>query len=341
MDDADDCTNACTIALCGDGVVQAGVESCDDGNVDDGDGCSATCFLETCGDGVLDDGEECDDGNMAGDDACTSLCMNAVCGDGVVQAGVDLCDDGNLEDTDDCTSTCTPAACGDGFVWAGMEECDDANMDDADMCLNACTNAICGDAVIQAGVEQCDDGNGMAGDGCSDTCTAEGKLVFASSELYNGNLGGLMGADAKCQALADAANLGGTYMAWISTNMGSPSTRFTQSALPYITVTGVVIANDWADLIDGSLAAPIDVTETGGLVPVATVGCQGGGHQLAWSATTPAGAIGNAMQTCQGWTNGAMGQSNWGRATNINAGWTNFCQGNSCAATAALYCFEQ
>ena len=38
--------NDCTEAQCGDGVLHAGVEACDDGNTVDGDGCNATCQLE-------------------------------------------------------------------------------------------------------------------------------------------------------------------------------------------------------------------------------------------------------------------------------------------------------
>jgi cysteine-rich repeat protein len=40
-------------ATCGDGVVQAGVEACDDGNAVDTDGCLSICALATCGDGVV------------------------------------------------------------------------------------------------------------------------------------------------------------------------------------------------------------------------------------------------------------------------------------------------
>src|SRR5690606_38217908 len=44
--DDDDCSNACTTAICGDGIIQAGLgETCDDGNTDGGDGCSASCIL--------------------------------------------------------------------------------------------------------------------------------------------------------------------------------------------------------------------------------------------------------------------------------------------------------
>jgi len=35
-------------STCGDGVIQAGCEECDDGGLDTGDGCDATCAVETC-----------------------------------------------------------------------------------------------------------------------------------------------------------------------------------------------------------------------------------------------------------------------------------------------------
>ena len=39
------CTAACTKAICGDGLVQQGVEACDDANALDGDGCNKGCVL--------------------------------------------------------------------------------------------------------------------------------------------------------------------------------------------------------------------------------------------------------------------------------------------------------
>jgi cysteine-rich repeat protein len=43
--DADDCTTACAIAYCGDGVFHDGVEACDDGNGSDDDLCRTDCTL--------------------------------------------------------------------------------------------------------------------------------------------------------------------------------------------------------------------------------------------------------------------------------------------------------
>ena len=43
----DDCTNACKLPKCGDGIVTSSIgEACDDENLIDGDGCSATCTIE-------------------------------------------------------------------------------------------------------------------------------------------------------------------------------------------------------------------------------------------------------------------------------------------------------
>ena len=40
----DDCLIGCLSAFCGDGSIQAGVETCDDGNLIDGDGCDTNCM---------------------------------------------------------------------------------------------------------------------------------------------------------------------------------------------------------------------------------------------------------------------------------------------------------
>lgn len=51
------------------------------------------------------------------------------------------------------------------------------------------------------------------------------KRVFVSSAKYGGNLGGGTGADAKCQAAADAAGLGGTFAAFVATEGEDPIDR--------------------------------------------------------------------------------------------------------------------
>jgi general secretion pathway protein A len=91
---------------CGDGLVDPG-EECDDGNDIASDGCLTTCRQAVCGDGVLHAGvEECDDGNASNDDTCLFGCALARCGDGYVHTGVEQCDDGNDIEDDTCSTHC-------------------------------------------------------------------------------------------------------------------------------------------------------------------------------------------------------------------------------------------
>ena len=53
------------------------------------------------------------------------------------------------------------------------------------------------------------------------------QKVFVTSTTYTGNLGGLSGADSKCQARATAANLSGVWKAWLSTGDLAASSRIT------------------------------------------------------------------------------------------------------------------
>lgn len=89
------------------------------------------------------------------------------------------------------------------------------------------------------------------------------RRVFVTSASYTGELGGLAGADQKCQIRAQASNLGGTWKAWLSDSNNSPATRFFKSTTPYKLLNGVTIANDWNDLTDGTLQNSIIVDESG------------------------------------------------------------------------------
>ncbi len=159
------------VSLADDGFVFLEVE------IDDGVAREAIVRLplpSCCGDGILQAGrEECDDGNADDTDMCPTSCFAATCGDGFVLAGEEACDDGNDIDTDACTSACVEATCGDGFVWEGVEACDDGNDDDNDDCLQSCEVASCGDGFIHQGFESCDDGNNEDGDGCDAECLIE------------------------------------------------------------------------------------------------------------------------------------------------------------------------
>ncbi|HEX7837940.1 MAG TPA: hypothetical protein VF469_10785 [Kofleriaceae bacterium] len=90
-------------------------------------------------------------------------------------------------------------------------------------------------------------------------------IVFVTSTTIAGGMlspGGLAGADAFCQSRAKAANLAGTYLAWLAAGSVTPASRMVHHTGPYQLTTGDVIAQGWTDLTDGTLAARIDRTET-------------------------------------------------------------------------------
>ena len=95
----------CSAAVCGDGVVTTGCESCDDNNAIDGDGCDSNCTATGCGNGIATPGEACDDGNASDGDGCDSNCTITACGNGIV-TGSEQCDDGNGLDGDGCDVGC-------------------------------------------------------------------------------------------------------------------------------------------------------------------------------------------------------------------------------------------
>lgn len=162
------------------------------------------------------------------------------------------------------------------------------------------------------------------------TPTPDVKRVFATSGKTNGGLGGLTGADAYCQSAADSASLGGTWKAWISSSSVGASSRLSHHTGPYRLVNGITIANNWDDLVDGSLLSSINVSETGGSV-----------SGNAWTTTNiSGGAIGSAH--CASWTNGtSSGNGRYGSVSSISSTWTNSTSNNGCHLTNSLYCFEQ
>lgn len=123
------------------------------------------------------------------------------------------------------------------------------------------------------------DATASADAGPSDTnapVVAGTKLAFVTSKIFTAALGGLAGADTKCQALATAAQRSGTFKAWLSDASGSPVTRFSagcKAGGPFVLVDGTVIAKDWAGLTSGSLLKPLALTEFG-TPPPAGNACQ-------------------------------------------------------------------
>jgi cysteine-rich repeat protein len=335
--ETDDCLGLCTAAICGDGFIHDGFETCDDAG--DSPSCDDDCTPAVCGDGHVNvqADETCDESGETA--TCDADCTAPQCGDGSVnQAFGEVCDAAGESST--CDDDCSPAVCGDGNTNAAAgEQCDTSG--ESATCDADCSTATCGDGQLNmlAG-EKCDDGNVAEGDGCSSQCEPH-KVVFATSLAFNGNLGGLVGADAQCQQLAVAAGIKGTFRAWLSDSTGSPSTRFTKSAIPYARRDGVVIANNWADLTDGFLAAAINLSEIKS-TPGSDANTCGGLKGLALTDTATDGTLFNAMGTCLDWTSAAANQpTGGGHFSSANSNWSTYFCIYTCNWKKALYCFEQ
>lgn len=166
------------------------------------------------------------------------------------------------------------------------------------------------------------------------------RRAFVTSATYNGNLGGLAGADGKCQTLADAAKLGGSYKAWLSDEDNAPVTRFARSYQPYVMVDGTVIANDWDDLVSDSVRHAIDRTEKNTVVPFSTSTYPD--YKVVWTGTDSNGFWWDDALTCNNWTTAAeTSKAAYGDANASTYKWSIFATGGSCAFTFPLYCFEQ
>jgi fibro-slime domain-containing protein len=143
----DGCDSNCQIETCGNATLDLW-EECDEGVNNGGSGnCTTSCKSAICGDYIIQDGiEECDNGN--GSYLCNSNCQFHYCGDGIVRDGVEICDDGiNDGSYDSCKPDCSLKApyCGDGKI-THNETCDDYNTISGDGCNNTChieSNFLC------------------------------------------------------------------------------------------------------------------------------------------------------------------------------------------------------
>jgi hypothetical protein len=191
---------------------------------------------------------------------------------------------------------------------------------------------LLGGVLILGTLEPAAAAGGNAGSGLGNA-----KTVFLTSQVYDGDLGGLQGADQKCQALATAAGLKGTYRAWLSDSTASPSTRFSKSKGPYKLVDGTVVATNWADLTDGNLQHRINISELGTdpFIPGTSV--------PVWTNTRADGTVTNTQFTCDNFTSATQDPpgSGWGIVLFTNFSWTELDFSGSCSTTAHLYCFQQ
>lgn len=157
--------------------------------------------------------------------------------------------------------------------------------------------------------------------------------VFVTADTYYGGLvGGLSGADAKCQEGANAASLGGVWKAWLSDSVTSVTSRLIHSVNPYKLINGTIIANNWSDLTDGAIQNKINVSQYGATRYIST-----------WTNTLTNGDIRDNVNHCDNWTTidgfkklGATGSTQY-----AGSEWTVGGPVPCNDTRLSLFCFEQ
>ncbi len=163
-------------------------------------------------------------------------------------------------------------------------------------------------------------------------------IVFVTSMDYNGDFGGVIGADTICLDAAQVAGIpGDNYMAWMSDSASSALSRLTNDIGPWQRLDGVRVFTKLADLGSGNLLAPINIDENS----------QKSVGNDVWTGTVETGtSIGTAGKTCLDWTQSGMNSSPpvpqglSGSTNNKDAGWTNNIL-RPCTNAQAIYCIQQ
>jgi hypothetical protein len=145
-----------------------------------------------------------------------------------------------------------------------------------------------------------------------------GFFITSSGSGNGGDLGGLAGADKRCQTLAMATGAGNrTWRAYLSTNgAGGVNARDRIGSGPWHNVKGVAVAQNLAEL--HSDKANIN-NDTGLDEQGRTINSQGGPnrHDMLTGSTTAGMAT---EMTCQNWTSSGPGQATVGHHDRLARG---------------------
>lgn len=294
----------CVDDVCCDTACDSGCATCSAAGL-----CGAAPLATECraAAGGCDVAESCDGVSLS----CPS--DEVVAAEVVCRASLGSCD---VEEVCDGSSASCPA---DQAAAAGAVCGDYRCLADAPACPTSCvTHADCVDGLL-----------------CANSACIAAKWAFLSFSSFTANLGGLTGADAFCQASANVVGLPGTYLAWLADGTGSPASRFTESATPYVMPTeeggAIVLADNWADLTDGTLDATFSRNEFGQWVTAGDV----------FSNVSTSGELVSSDASCAGWTSTLMSDSGGRGAVNwTNATWT--VNGSApCNQVARLFCLQQ
>lgn len=162
--------------------------------------------------------------------------------------------------------------------------------------------------------------------------------VFVTRDTFDGSLGGVAGADAKCSAAAAAAGLDGTYVALLSTSTMNAIDRLSGSrgwarvdGVPFVDTAAALFPAPGCDPCSALVLAP--QLDEYGHAPAATPGYEPTAY--AWTGTNARGMF--STLSCADWTSTAGNAS----GSEMNTVLDMFNSGAlPCTTPLHLYCFE-
>jgi hypothetical protein len=176
--------------------------------------------------------------------------------------------------------------------------------------------------------------NGVAGSAgvvtwpAAPASTSARHVVFGTSTTYDGNLGDIAGADAKCQTRGEAAGHFGRWAAVISSSTSDVYDRLILLGRLH-NMNDEFVASTLNDLFDGSVTNAVKYTESVGTIA---------GEVRAWTGSSFAGS--GSANTCADWSSFAAGTGMMGNATSSSSTWVE--SGDvTCGTALRLYCVSQ
>jgi hypothetical protein len=163
----------------------------------------------------------------------------------------------------------------------------------------------------------------------SDNDGSTGHRVFVSSLLYNGNMGGLSGANTICANLAAAVPLTGTWKAILSDASTDANTNISINGEVRNMNNDVVAANSSDFWTLSNWNQPIDYDENSSLV----------GGAIVWTGSTSIGAK-NGTDQCTSWSSPALGMGGYTGLSNATGPTRIERDFRICSTMRRIYCIN-
>jgi len=154
--------------------------------------------------------------------------------------------------------------------------------------------------------------------------------IFVTSNSYGGGLGGIAGADTKCQDSAIDAGLSGTWIAIISDASTDAIDRISDGT--YIRMDGAQVAGSKPDLFDGGILHSISIDEYGTVLLA---------PYNVWTGSDEGGeGFSDAYMSCKNWVYSDINlQGVYGDTSEVTGKWI-FVDSMECNQQNRLYCIR-